>query len=305
MSEILDPEDYLRLHSPPTNFEEAQAKINEFIKLWSDKDKKIALVTSGGTTVPLENNTVRFIDNFSAENDYCVIFMHRQFSLQPYSRHFSHSTNCFLDYLNFNNEYGSIEADSRYDSEMKEVLIKYQKTKKEGTLLSITFVTVTDYLYLLTFVSKALDKLKERALFYLAAAVSDFFIHPKAMSEHKIQSNSGDLQILMSKVPKFLKPLVHQWAPKAYIVSFKLETDPELLIPKARQSLKQYGHQLVIANLLNTRKKEVWFVYPTESDGYKHIYLESENPALGEIEMVFLPILVETHDKYIKGLSLK
>ena len=28
--------------------------------------KRIALVTSGGTTVPLENNTVRFIDNFSA-----------------------------------------------------------------------------------------------------------------------------------------------------------------------------------------------------------------------------------------------
>ena len=48
--------------------------------------KRIALVTSGGTTVPLENNTVRFIDNFSAgtrgatsaeyflENGYAVIF---------------------------------------------------------------------------------------------------------------------------------------------------------------------------------------------------------------------------------------
>jgi phosphopantothenate---cysteine ligase (ATP) len=29
------------------------------------KGRKIAVVTSGGTAVPLERNTVRFIDNFS------------------------------------------------------------------------------------------------------------------------------------------------------------------------------------------------------------------------------------------------
>jgi phosphopantothenate-cysteine ligase len=66
---------------------------------------------SGGTTVPLETQTVRFIDNFSAgtrgatsaeyflEEGYAVIFMHRQFSLQPYSRHYSHSRNCFLEFM--------------------------------------------------------------------------------------------------------------------------------------------------------------------------------------------------------------
>ena len=54
-------------------------------------------MTSGGTTVPLERQTVRFIDNFSAgtrgatsaeyflEAGYAVIFLHRQFSLLPYS----------------------------------------------------------------------------------------------------------------------------------------------------------------------------------------------------------------------------
>lgn len=56
---------------------------------------------SGGTTVPLEHNTVRFVDNFSAgtrgsasaeyflEHGYAVIFMHRQKSLEPFTRHFS------------------------------------------------------------------------------------------------------------------------------------------------------------------------------------------------------------------------
>lgn len=56
---------------------------------------------SGGTTVPLEHNTVRFVDNFSAgtrgsasaeyflDNGYAVIFMHRLKSLEPFTRHFS------------------------------------------------------------------------------------------------------------------------------------------------------------------------------------------------------------------------
>lgn len=30
--------------------------------------KKVAVVTSGGTVVPLERNTVRFVDNFSTGN---------------------------------------------------------------------------------------------------------------------------------------------------------------------------------------------------------------------------------------------
>jgi hypothetical protein len=40
----------------------------------------------------------------------------------------------------------------------------------------------------------------------------------------------------------------------------KLETDPELLIPKARAALSRYGHQLVIGNELHRRKYEVVFV---------------------------------------------
>ena len=53
----------------------------------------------GGTTVPLEVNTVRFVDNFSAGTrgsasaeyflaaGYAVVFLHREKSLCPYTRH--------------------------------------------------------------------------------------------------------------------------------------------------------------------------------------------------------------------------
>lgn len=51
--------------------------------------------------MPLEHNTVRFVDNFSAgtrgsasaeyflDQGYAVIFMHRIKSLEPFLRHFS------------------------------------------------------------------------------------------------------------------------------------------------------------------------------------------------------------------------
>ena len=40
-------------------------RVRAFLAAAHGEDRPIVLVTSGGTTVPLEKNTVRFIDNFS------------------------------------------------------------------------------------------------------------------------------------------------------------------------------------------------------------------------------------------------
>jgi phosphopantothenate-cysteine ligase len=110
-------------------------------------------------------------------------------------------------------------------------------------------------------------------MFYLAAAVSDFFIPRERMEEHKIQSSSEkpgtgkQLVVNLDPVPKFLSKLVSSWAPReSMIVSFKLETDPSLLVTKAEQALDRYGHDLVIGNLLTTRKWEVIFVVKGEGE---------------------------------------
>lgn len=52
-----------------------------------------------------------------------------------------------------------------------------------------------------------------------------------------------------------------------YLFRPQLETDSNILIPKARTSLERYGHQLVIGNLLNTRKYEVVLVSRKELIG--------------------------------------
>lgn len=39
--------------------------LRSFVAQAVQENQKVVIVTSGGTTVPLEKNTVRFIDNFS------------------------------------------------------------------------------------------------------------------------------------------------------------------------------------------------------------------------------------------------
>jgi len=275
---------YFATNPRPKALSKHEALVREFVDyhVSTSSNRKIALVTSGGTTVPLETQTVRFIDNFSAgtrgatsaeyflREGYAVIFLHRQYSLLPYSRHYSHSTNCFLDFMDESGE-GDVVVRQEYQQKMRRVLEEYHYAKRNRLLLLLPYTSVTEYLFELRSLATLLQPVGSRALFYLAAAVSDFFIPRDKMNEHKIQSSaiengkkSGDgkqLVINLDPVPKFLTTLVSQWAPRgSMIVSFKLETDPNLLVSKAEQALHKYGHDIVIGNLLTTRKWEVVFV---------------------------------------------
>ena len=64
---------------------------------------------------------------------------------------------------------------------MLEVLATYKDVQRAGTLLTLTFVTVNDYLWLLRAVSQELNVLGRHCLYYLAAAVSDFFLPRQKM----------------------------------------------------------------------------------------------------------------------------
>jgi phosphopantothenate-cysteine ligase len=304
---------YFNEYPPPKALPKHEALARAFINQHVEEHRRVALVTSGGTTVPLEAQTVRFIDNFSAgtrgatsaeyflEQGYAVIFLHRQYSLLPYSRHYSHSTNCFLDFMdeaspssessNSGSDNGPIKVRDEYQDEMRSVLRKYRYAKQNNRLLLLPFTTVSEYMFELRSLAQLMRPLGANALFYLAAAVSDFFIPRSRMAEHKIQSmeipanfqdnnavDSNDiytgeneeepssrkkLVVHLDPVPKFLHRLVDGWAPEgSMIVSFKLETDPSLLVYKARTALQRYSHHLVIGNLLSTRKWEVVFITP-------------------------------------------
>ncbi|KAJ2809467.1 Phosphopantothenate--cysteine ligase cab2 [Coemansia guatemalensis] len=308
--EVIDPDTYFDHNQPPKNLQWAHDKVKEFIAQ-QDSNRPIALVTSGGTTVPLENNTVRFVDNFSAGTrgsasaeqllalGYVVIFLYRENSLQPFNRHYSHSAQGMLGYLTPDGK-GGVKVKDEYASK---VLVDLELCEKyKAQLLQVTFTTLSDYLFLLREISLILAPLGTRSMFYLAAAVSDFFIPSHNMVEHKIQSGTGDLTLRMNQVPKFLRPLVKNWAPACFVVSFKLETDPNLLAPKAKYALEKYGHQIVVANLLNTRKWQVWLITKHHDPFLLQIPLkELENGH--DIEQDLVAELARRHKQYISGAS--
>jgi hypothetical protein len=112
--------------------------------------------------------------------------------------------------------------------------------------------------------------------------VSDFYVPWARLAEHKIQSggegeaaaaaagggadksggggSGAAFTLRLARVPKCLGTLRERWAPRAAVVSFKLETDERILMGKARGALDKYGVHAVVANLLHTRKDRVWVV---------------------------------------------
>lgn len=360
-------QDYFSKNPAPAALEEHTSLAKDFINFHADGGRRVVLITSGGTTVPLERQTVRFIDNFSAgtrgatsaeyflESGYAVIFLHRQFSLLPYARHYSHATDCFLDFLHEGPD-GSVVANAVHQEKMLKVLRKYNSAKQKNLLLSLPFTTINDYLFVLRSISQLMRPLGPNGLLYLAAAVSDFFVPPERMVEHKIQStNAADIPadkqeevfdnfdsspavprskrliVDLDPVPKFLKNLVDGWAPEGMIVSFKLETDPAILVHKATYSLERYQHHLVIGNLLSTRKWEVVFVAPGQKDRWIRIPKHRRKSTVGgkeqmvgkaeagekpyvskslpqdeseiEIESLIIPAVEELHTKHISGFA--
>ena len=98
--------DYFHQVAVPCQVQEQTSQLKKWLynqqEQASPENPKVVLITSGGTTVPLEQQTVRYVDNFSAgtrgaisaewflRKGYSVVFMHRTHSLQPFHRSFEH-----------------------------------------------------------------------------------------------------------------------------------------------------------------------------------------------------------------------
>lgn len=297
----------------PHNLDQVSEKVLSFCQRHIDhglESSRFVLITSGGTSVPLERNTVRFIDNFSrgtrgassAEKflkcGYAVIFLHRTQTLEPFLRHFNQKlvfdtlSECLIS--KEDDDKLALEPMHNLLDDMRDLLKCYRESKDR--LLSIGFVELADYIHYLHQISIVMNQLAPKSIFYLAAAVSDFYIPPSNLSTHKINSDEP-LRLTLQLVPKFLHPLVKYWAPDAYVVSFKLETEPEKLISKSRRALDCYGHRLVIANELKTRAEQVFLVDKSQA---KEINLKNQNPPVKEIEVAIVDELVHRHNLFLQ-----
>uniref|UniRef100_A0AC34QV57 DNA/pantothenate metabolism flavoprotein C-terminal domain-containing protein n=1 Tax=Panagrolaimus sp. JU765 TaxID=591449 RepID=A0AC34QV57_9BILA len=282
-------------------------QLRSFLEHHKNEDSKIVVISSGGTAVPLEKNSVRFIENFSngtrgatsaekfLEKEYLVIFFHRHNTLQPFSHRFPDLFN-HLEISDKND--GTFTAPSYPRlAEMINLKNKYQKR-----ILMIPFTTYYDYKNDLEIICKEVASYGKKLCIYLAAAVSDFYIDSEQLPEHKIPSVHGDLNLKLTMTPKVLGKVVQAVVPDAFIVSFKLETDPKVLISKSVKALNEYGHQIVIANMLKTRKRKVTFVRPNNE--ILELDLDSDehkNRHDIEIEDLIVEELHKLHEDFIRG----
>lgn len=292
----------------PSHVEEVKERMTEFAQYHTSEGRRVVMITSGGTKVPLESRTVRFLDNFSSgrrgassaeyfiEAGYAVIFLHRHRSLYPYTRMFS--TINMLDALQLKSEQGEVVVNQEVLPNITKVLKRYQEVKERRLLLPVEFSALSEYLHLLKAAAQALSTIGSKAMFYLAAAVSDFYIPASEMPEHKIQSSNGPLQLSLNMVPKILSPLVKDWAPQAFVISFKLETDASILLDKAKKALDTYRHQAVVANVLDSRRGYV--VVVTRDTQVELILTDDDVKKDIEIEERIVSNLTSAHGKFIE-----
>ncbi|GAB0491484.1 hypothetical protein MMPV_002738 [Pyropia vietnamensis] len=155
----------------------------------------------------------------------------------------------------------------------------------------------------------------------LAAAVSDFYRPVGEMPAHKMASAAAaddpDPEVVtlrLRRTPKCLRVLTAEWAPTAFVVSFKLETDAALVLPRARAALATTGVHMVVANLLATRYEEAWLVAPPPSGrppadddqgGVVRVVRPPASPEGGGeppvIEEALVAALAAAHEAFIAG----
>ncbi|KAL9229800.1 hypothetical protein vseg_005229 [Gypsophila vaccaria] len=285
-------------------------KLKEFIQRHSRAagdgvvERKIVCITSGGTTVPLEQRCVRYIDNFSSghrgaasteyflKSGYAVIFLNRRGTCQPYCR--SLPDDPLLEC--FESKCSKIQVQQSQAEAVTKAITDHHAAIEAGLLLKLRFTTIFEYLQLLQMIGAALKDLGPCAMFYLAAAVSDFYVPWGSMAEHKIQSSGGPLNMHLVQVPKMLSVLRKEWAPRAFSISFKLETDIQILLEKASAALKKYNMHAVVANELETRKEEVTVVTSN-----KNICIRRDKSDPGsDVESPLIKLIAEMHTVYIQ-----
>lgn len=156
----------------PSHVEEVKGQMAAFAGQHRAAGRRVVLITSGGTKVPLESRTVRFLDNFSSgrrgassaeyflDSGYAVIFLHRHRSLYPYTRLYSGVN--LLDTLQLESGDGGsngsdlVVVNQQALPNIVKVLKRYKEVKEAGLLLPIEFSTLSEYLHLLKAAAQAL-----------------------------------------------------------------------------------------------------------------------------------------------------
>jgi phosphopantothenate---cysteine ligase (ATP) len=205
---------------------------------------RLVVITSGGTSVPLEQNPVRFVSNFSTggrgakltealltaapcgvtpQVETVVVLLHAKNAALPFRRVVDNATPAALRAA-----IGG-ESDVSGARDVVSAILNFEKFTTGGNggalkrLLLLPFGTVVDYFVKLRAVCQAISAFQDRLVtlrpssrmlpswtLILAAAVSDYYLPISHMGVHKL-SGPEPLQLSLRAVPKALGVIQYVW----------------------------------------------------------------------------------------------
>ncbi|OQR92318.1 hypothetical protein ACHHYP_03818 [Achlya hypogyna] len=285
--------------------------------------RRVALVTSGSATVPLNTqgsmDAVSYGDRGAASAEqflragYAVIFLHRQGSLAPFSRHFQRyiQDNVFMSMCQMDDEgslvFRSDDADRK--AFIAEVLESSQATSSR--LFHLRFTTVQQYLYYLRMAASALEPVGTRGLILLGASVLDYYVPPSSATAAIYSSLNADsmptspsrkekdaLTLNLVRTPNLIRKIRKEFAPTAFLVTLKAIEDKNLMHEAAYNDIERWGVDLVVANspmlpdeLALISEQEEFIVAPKKLDGV-------------EIDTLCAASLVEAHRNFTTSRAI-
>lgn len=214
--------------------------------------------------MPLEKKTVRFVDNFSTgirgarcvesllRKGYAVLHVRSTKSAFPFLTDLYHILRTSPEQILFSTP-----------------RVPFGTSDLLRNLVSVTFEDLFQYLFVLREACRIAGESKSECMIVLAAAVADFYVPRSEMAEDKIQSRSSanGLTLKLRNTPKMLGCIKEDWGARlATVISFKLETNENVLLAKSALALKRYKCiDAVCANCLDTRRDEIRIVVVSSS----------------------------------------
>ncbi|KAG3196469.1 hypothetical protein PC128_g7619 [Phytophthora cactorum] len=276
-----------------------QKQTEEFIASQLAHNRRgIALITSGATIVPLDPENDTFVDvapqvqeqrgpacaEYLLQLGYAVIFVHREDSLRPFTRHFQKyiQNGAFMDMFRMQDN-GLVLSGMDISQQLQFQKIAQLYTECSTRVLNLSFTSVQQYLMLTRITAKAMEVAKDQGIVVLAATLMDFYVpvdpsaaatdaaedtdsteassssssslskHSKTKQIKKLakkitKKKSDEFSVNFVRVPNIIRKIRKDWCPKAFLVTCKHELASGEDIEDAHADLEKWGVDVIAGN---------------------------------------------------------
>jgi phosphopantothenate-cysteine ligase len=265
----------------------------------ADKRRGIALITSGATIVPLDPENDTFVDvapqvqeqqgpacaEYLLQLGYAVIFVHREDSLRPFTRHFQKfiQNGAFMDMFRLQGN-GLVLSGVDLSQTLQFQKIAQLYTECSTRVLNLSFTSVQQYLMLTRLTAKAMEAAKNRGIVVLAATLMDFYVpvepsaaateaateetdstessssssstsskhsktkHIKKLAKKIAKKKTDEFSVNFVRVPNIIRKIRKDWCPKAFLVTCKHQLATGEAIEAAHADLEKWGVDVIAGN---------------------------------------------------------